>query len=61
MKIFSKEMVVNYFMVTYDLYTPGQKYNDLIAEIQRSPKWCKVLLSAFIIGQMKHQIRLASG
>ncbi len=33
--------------VPQSVYTPGQKYNDLIAEIKKSPAWCKVLLSAF--------------
>ncbi len=41
---------MNYFMVSYDLYTPGQKYNDLIEEIEGSPNWAKVMLSCFIVG-----------
>lgn len=42
---------MNYFMVSYDLRAPGQKYDDLIEAIQESPTvdWVKPLLSCFLI------------
>lgn len=37
------------FMVNYDLMAPGQRYNDLIEEIEKSPGWCKLLLSCYLV------------
>jgi hypothetical protein len=52
---------MNYFLVTYDLYSPGQKYNDLIAEIEKAPTsaWAKIMLSCYIVGTSESASRLS--
>lgn len=38
---------MNYYSITFDLYTPGQKYNELIKEIEKAPTngYVKTMLS----------------
>jgi hypothetical protein len=53
---------VNFFLVSYDLITPGQKYDALIAEIKSSPTsgWAKLMLSCFIVKTSEDFAQLAS-
>lgn len=40
---------MNTYCVSYDLLAPGKNYDDLIAEIKRSPDWAKPLKSLFLV------------
>ncbi len=37
------------YCVSYDLNTPGQKYNDLHEELKSSPSWWHYLTSTWLI------------
>lgn len=40
---------MNTYIVSYDLHTPGQNYEDLISKIKNYPTWAKITLSTFVI------------
>jgi len=40
---------MNTYIISYDLHTPGQNYENLIKKIKNYPTWAKVTLSTFII------------
>lgn len=40
---------MNAYCISYDLLSPGKNYDDLIAEIKRSPTWAKPLKSLFLV------------
>jgi hypothetical protein len=43
--------MVNFYLVMYDRSTPNRKYYDLITLDQTGPGYCKVVLSATIVGK----------
>lgn len=40
---------MNTYIITYDLHTPGQNYEDLLKKIKRYEAWAKIWLSAYIV------------
>ena len=40
---------MNVYLVTYDLNSPGQNYNDVVSEIKKCPGWAKLSESSFAV------------
>jgi hypothetical protein len=49
---------LNTFIISYDLYQPGQNYLPLIQLIQKNPSWAKIGLSVYIIGTTESYVQV---